>query len=186
MNLHQRPEATGIGPGGAFDSKWVPPVGGAPSRHTGTGGAGRWGTGDRRSRVVPRNKQLGKQPDEAMPGSRGDARTAERARTGGAKTAPCLARSAGVCVCVQGIEVLLRSSGSNGPRFRDQPRLVTIEIERWACFCSKRQGTARGPLTAAFCNSHKAAGGDPKRIAPEGIAPLVSGFRASGIPADWF
>jgi hypothetical protein len=27
-----------------FDSKWVPPVGGAPSRHTGTGGAGRWGT----------------------------------------------------------------------------------------------------------------------------------------------
>jgi hypothetical protein len=23
----------------AFDSKWVPPVGGAPSRHTGTGGA---------------------------------------------------------------------------------------------------------------------------------------------------
>jgi hypothetical protein len=28
----------------SFDSKWVPPVGGAPSRHTGTGGAGRWGT----------------------------------------------------------------------------------------------------------------------------------------------
>jgi hypothetical protein len=23
----------------AFDSRWVPPVGGAPSRHTGTGGA---------------------------------------------------------------------------------------------------------------------------------------------------
>jgi hypothetical protein len=38
--LHQRPEATSTGPGGAFDSKWVPPVGGgAPSRHTGTGGA---------------------------------------------------------------------------------------------------------------------------------------------------
>jgi hypothetical protein len=58
----------------AFDSKWVPPVGGAPSRHTGTGGAadgvhGQYlsdsGAGDR-SRVVPRSKQLGKQPDEAM------------------------------------------------------------------------------------------------------------------------
>jgi hypothetical protein len=32
--------------------------------------------------VVPRRKQLGKEPDEAMPSSRGDARTAERARTG--------------------------------------------------------------------------------------------------------
>jgi hypothetical protein len=40
------------------------------------------------SRVVPRRKQLGKQPDEAMPSSRGDARAAKRARTGGAKTAP--------------------------------------------------------------------------------------------------
>jgi hypothetical protein len=38
--------------------------------------------------VVPRSKQLGKQPDEAMLSSRGDARAAERARTGGAKTAP--------------------------------------------------------------------------------------------------
>jgi hypothetical protein len=37
---------------------------------------------------VPRRKQLGKQPDEAMPSSRGDARAAERARTGGTKTAP--------------------------------------------------------------------------------------------------
>jgi hypothetical protein len=50
----------------------VPPVGGAPSRHTGTGGAADGvhehslrdpGGG---SRVVPRRKQLGKQPDEAM------------------------------------------------------------------------------------------------------------------------
>jgi hypothetical protein len=37
---------------------------------------------------VPRREQLGKQPDEAMPSSRGDAWAAERARTGGAKTAP--------------------------------------------------------------------------------------------------
>jgi hypothetical protein len=36
---------------------------------------------------VPRSKQLGKQPDE-MSSSRGDARAAKRARTGGAKTAP--------------------------------------------------------------------------------------------------
>jgi hypothetical protein len=28
----------------AFDSQWVPPVGGAPSRNTSTGGAGNWGT----------------------------------------------------------------------------------------------------------------------------------------------
>jgi hypothetical protein len=42
----------------------------------------------RGSRVVPRRKQLGKKPDEAMPSSRGDVRAAERARTGGAKTAP--------------------------------------------------------------------------------------------------
>jgi hypothetical protein len=28
----------------ALDSKWVPPVGGAPSRHTSTRGAGSWGT----------------------------------------------------------------------------------------------------------------------------------------------
>jgi hypothetical protein len=64
----------------AFDSRWVPPVGGAPSRHTGTGGATDEvhaqclrdsGAGDksrvvpraaaRRSRVVPRSKQLGSQ-----------------------------------------------------------------------------------------------------------------------------
>jgi hypothetical protein len=71
-----------------FDSKWVPPVGGAPSRHTGTGGAADgvrgtcpvpegprcWGQepsgapkqAARRSRVAPRSKQLGRQPDEAM------------------------------------------------------------------------------------------------------------------------
>jgi hypothetical protein len=42
----------------------------------------------RTSRVVPRRKQLGKQSDEAMPSSRGDARVAERARKGVAKTAP--------------------------------------------------------------------------------------------------
>jgi hypothetical protein len=60
-----------------FDSRWVPPVGGAPSRHTGTGGATTGvhaqclrdsGAGDtslvvpraaaRRSQVVPQSKQL--------------------------------------------------------------------------------------------------------------------------------
>jgi hypothetical protein len=70
----------------AFDSRWVPPVGGAPSRHTSTGGAADGvhaqclrdsGAGDR-SRVVPRPerqlaaessgapKQAARQPDEAM------------------------------------------------------------------------------------------------------------------------
>jgi hypothetical protein len=37
---------------------------------------------------VEQSKRLGKQPDEAMSSSRGDARAAKRARTGGAKTAP--------------------------------------------------------------------------------------------------
>jgi hypothetical protein len=36
------------------------------------------------SRVVPRRKQLGKHPDEAMPSSRGDARAGRRAGGGGA------------------------------------------------------------------------------------------------------
>jgi hypothetical protein len=60
MSLAQNPRA--------LDSKWVPPVGGAPSRHTGTGGAadgvhakclrdpGRcWG----QESMVPRSEQLG-------------------------------------------------------------------------------------------------------------------------------
>jgi hypothetical protein len=36
---------------------------------------------------VEQSKQLGKQPDEAVSSSRGDARAAKRARTGGAKIA---------------------------------------------------------------------------------------------------
>jgi hypothetical protein len=51
----------------AFDSRWVPPVGGVPSRHTGTGGAAD-GVHDQHlsgeSSGAPR-QQLGKQPDEA-------------------------------------------------------------------------------------------------------------------------
>jgi hypothetical protein len=53
----------------------VPPVGGAPSRHTGTGGAADGVHEDNLresgggSRVVPRRKQLGKQPDKAMSSS---------------------------------------------------------------------------------------------------------------------
>jgi hypothetical protein len=56
MHLHPRPEATSSTerqwlskktgcssgqevPHAAFDSRWVPPVGGAPSRHTSTRGA---------------------------------------------------------------------------------------------------------------------------------------------------
>jgi hypothetical protein len=38
--------------------------------------------------VVPRSRQPRQQAAEAMPSSRGDARAAERARTGGAKIAP--------------------------------------------------------------------------------------------------
>jgi hypothetical protein len=46
------------------------------------------------SRVAPRRKQLGKQPDEAMPSIRGDARAAERgARTGGANEDSPVTRS---------------------------------------------------------------------------------------------
>jgi hypothetical protein len=85
---------SGIGNAGPVRLEvWVPPVGGAPSRHTGTGGAAD-GVHEQRlrdsgagSRVVPRRKQLCKQPDEAMSSSRGDARAAERARKGGANMA---------------------------------------------------------------------------------------------------
>jgi hypothetical protein len=83
----------------------VPPVGGAPSRHTGTGGAADGvhaqclrdsGAGDTGVESSGAPKQAArqaarrgdaKQPDEAMSISRGDARAAERARTGGAKIA---------------------------------------------------------------------------------------------------
>jgi hypothetical protein len=92
----------------AFDSKWVwvPPVGvggrcpesRVGTRHTGTGGAADGvhaqclrdsGAGEPGAEWCPeaRSKQLGKQPDEAMSSSRGDARAAKRARTGGAKIA---------------------------------------------------------------------------------------------------
>jgi hypothetical protein len=43
-----------------FDSQWVPPVGGAPSRHTSTWEVHATGV-HRRGRVVPRREQLGKQ-----------------------------------------------------------------------------------------------------------------------------
>jgi hypothetical protein len=84
---HSRPQP-------AFDSQWggawVPPaVGGAPSRHTSTCEVHATGV-HRRGRVAPRIKQLGKQLRRCQAGQhRGDARAAERARTGGAKTAPC-------------------------------------------------------------------------------------------------
>jgi hypothetical protein len=76
-----------VSPLQAFDSQcgcpqWEVPRVGTPAPEVQAIGA------HRRGRVgVPRRKQLDKQPDEAMPSSRGDARAAERARTGGAKTA---------------------------------------------------------------------------------------------------
>jgi hypothetical protein len=89
-----------------FDSWWVPPVGGAPSRHTGTGGATAGvhaqclrdsGAGDgspvvsraaaRQSQVVPRSKQLDSQTrrcraEQAVGqvARRGDAKAAEEMR----------------------------------------------------------------------------------------------------------
>jgi hypothetical protein len=73
------------GQGGAFDSRWMPPVGGAPSRHTGTGGAATGVQsqvpeatqvlGTRESGSAPSGsqakssgapKQAARQPDEAM------------------------------------------------------------------------------------------------------------------------
>ena len=99
-----------------FDSKWVPPVGGAPSRHTGTGGATAGvhaqclrdpGAGDtslvvpraaarqslvvpreaaRRSQVVPQSKQLGSQTRRCR---------AEQAAGTGSQPRRCAGRSAG-------------------------------------------------------------------------------------------
>jgi hypothetical protein len=86
----------------AFDSRWVPPVGGAPSRHTGTGGAAAGvhaqclrdsGAGDRslvvsraaarRSQVVPRSKQL----DSHTRRCRAEQAAGQVARRGDAKAA---------------------------------------------------------------------------------------------------
>jgi hypothetical protein len=62
---------------------------------------------------VPRRKQLGKQPDEAMPSSRGDSRAAERARTGGAKIALRRGQRVfwGVCVVFRGSEFYFNALG---------------------------------------------------------------------------
>jgi hypothetical protein len=49
-------------------------------------GMWRFGKGASIRGDVEQSKQLGKQSDEAMPSSRGDARADKRARTGGAKT----------------------------------------------------------------------------------------------------
>jgi hypothetical protein len=72
----------------AFDSKWVPPVGGVPSRHIGTGG-GADGVHDQCLRDSGAGESSGaptqaarQAADEAMSSSRGDARAAKRARTG--------------------------------------------------------------------------------------------------------
>jgi hypothetical protein len=87
-NLRTHPRASNKRP--PFDSQWVSPVGGAPSRHTSTwelGGACNWGTQARPSGAPT---QAAGQAAEAMPSrprSRGDARATERARTGGAKIA---------------------------------------------------------------------------------------------------
>jgi hypothetical protein len=88
-------------------SQWEVPRVGAPAPEVQATGAVH-----RRGRVVPRRKQLGKQEMAARAAT-------ERARTGRRGEGSPLTRSAdlmGVCVCVQGIEVLLQSSGSNGTR----------------------------------------------------------------------
>jgi hypothetical protein len=112
-----------------FDSRWVPPVGGAPSRHRhrrcnvqrlgytaqcqSDSGAGHTSlvvvprSAARRSQVVPHSKQLGSQTRRCRAeqatgqvASRGDARTGKRARTGGARSPKRGQRNFGTRNCV--------------------------------------------------------------------------------------
>jgi hypothetical protein len=128
----------------------VPRVGTpAPEVHAGR----RWGTQtdrDRESGVVPRRKQLGKQPDEAMPSSRGDARTAERARTGGVKTAPRrdqrISEQEDQCVLLQVLgDRLLDAKGSDGETVTTTARSQWLLLLKAA---SHFYILARGPLNA--------------------------------------
>jgi hypothetical protein len=71
----------GTGTTGPFDSRlaeWVPPVGGALSRHTST-----WEVHATGAHTQARPSGAPKQAAEAMPSSQGDARAADRARTEG-------------------------------------------------------------------------------------------------------
>jgi hypothetical protein len=151
---YEQEQATSIGPGGAFDSKWVPPVGDAPSRHTGTGGAAD-GVHEQRlrdsgagSRVVPRRKQLGKQPDEAMSSSRGDARPPSGRTQEGRRQPPDEVNGLRNCIVAsysRFLGIVLDARGSRAKRLRS----------RELVFIDKRTGTARGPYKPACCISHK-------------------------------
>jgi hypothetical protein len=118
--------------------------------------------------------QAAKQPDEAMPSSRGGARAAERARTGGAKTAPRRGQR------TSELRIIVASCGrflgtvldARGPRAK-RPR------SREPVFIDKRTGTARGPYNPACCVSHKR---EVIGSAPEWIAPLVPGHTRRSSP----
>jgi hypothetical protein len=110
------------------------------------------------SRVVPRRKQLGRHPDEAMSSSRGDARAAKQARTGGAKTAPR-----------QDQRVLEQDQCVLRQIFRDsfldaEIAKLLFGITKSAYLINKRTGSAREPHKPACCPSHQreVIGGAPE------------------------
>ena len=96
---------------------------------------------------MPRRKQLGKHPDEAMPSSRGDARAAKRARTGGAKTAPGRGQRTSKFVAASYGHFF-------GILFETQEDLDTIEtLDRMELLSHKGTGSAAEPLKLA-CSSY--------------------------------
>jgi hypothetical protein len=123
----------------------------------------------RGSRVVPRRKQLGKKPDEALPSRRGDARAAERARTGGAKTA----RRRDQRISELDRCVLRQISGDRLRRKRISSKKLR-SIDRLAFTVSDKE--QHGLLTATFCYSHKR-----EEIRS---ASRVDRLWFSGLPAD--
>jgi hypothetical protein len=160
--------------------KRVPPVGGAPSRHTGTGGAADGvhdqyrlrdsGAGDR-SRVVPRSKQLGKQPDEAR--CRADQAARQAARRGDVEQPRrCAGRQAGAHTQEGRRQPPNKTNGSYDKASASCGRLLGTVFETqgspspfvWQIYLGrllyKRTGpAAEAPLKLACSPSHKQAGG---------------------------
>jgi hypothetical protein len=100
----------------AFASPWVPPVGGAPSRHTSTWEVHATGA-HRRGRVVPRRTQAAEQAAEAMP-----SRSSSRGRR-------CAGRRAGAHRRCEDAQPLVEVNGSRG-EYRES---FLIKLTRFAC-----------------------------------------------------
>jgi hypothetical protein len=180
-----------IGTHTASDSKRMPPpqppVGGSPSRHTGTGGASEgvhdqclrpaglrcWGQEPSgapkqaarqaaRRGHVEQSKQLGKQPDEAMSNSRGDTRAAKRRAQEGRRQQP--PNTASGSLTTKPV-IVFETQGS--------PNSFVWQIYL-GHLLYKRTGSAAGPLKLACSPSHKRKGNQGRSRVDR-----ASGFRVT-------